>query len=251
MYKRIVVPVDLTREFDNVLDVAATLARRMAAAVRLVTVASPNLDHDVDERDLAALARRVLAPQVETAMIESNDVAGALLDAVADDELLCIETRAHGPFASFVLGSVANDVLFRATLPLLLVGPAVKPAPLDGVLQVCIDGPDAAAALVPVAGAWGRDLDLHVRVVNVWAPHDGDVHTADQLVADAVRRLHEQFDLDADGEVLHSPVPALAIVDDERGHDAAVVCVAVRPRSSFHRRVLGSVADGVAHAATA
>lgn len=128
--------------------------------LRLVTVSSPFLDRTTDEADLEALTEKVEAPSVATAVIESNDVVPALLDAADDHGLLCLETRAHGPLAAIVLGSTASELVHMTTRPVLLVGPAADPdAPIE-ILEVCVDRPDATAALPPTVGTWGRDIGL-------------------------------------------------------------------------------------------
>lgn len=254
MYESIVVPLDLSTPHPASVGVAEAIADRCGAAIRLVTVSSPALDHRDDELTLAKFAEYVAGDDVRCQVIESNDVAGAVLDAVAGDSLLCLETRARGPVSALVLGSVAADALRRTTRPLVLVGPCARPDPQFERMAVCIDGPDAAAGLVPVVEEWAQRLRLWPRLVSVWAP--GAPHrfpsseAARELLETTADHLADQLAIDIDWEVLRAPAAPAAIVADAERHLASLVVVAVRPHRRL-QRVLGSVAMAVAHSTTA
>lgn len=254
MDRSIVVPLDLVGPHRAALGVAGALARRSGAVVRLVTVSSPGLDHTKDKLELDALAGLVDATDVRTEIVESNETTTALLDAAGADGLLCLETRARGPLGAMVLGSVASDVLRRATRPVVLVGPACRPELPNGLLEVCIDGPDAAASLVPVAVEWSRSLGVRPRLVGVWvpgAPHRLPNPEAMQaLLERSAGGLSDQMGVEVDWEFLQAPGAPAAIVDDAERHRASLVAVAVRPHHRL-QRVLGSVAMAVAHATSA
>src|SRR5581483_5251101 len=134
MDESIVVPLDLSVPHPVACEVAEILACRSEMALRLVTVSFPG-DRDKDQLELERLAKEIGAP----------------LDAAGPGGILCLETRARGPLTAVVFGSVAAEVLRKTARPVVLVGPAAKPDPSLGVLEVCIDGPDAATALEPVA----------------------------------------------------------------------------------------------------
>jgi hypothetical protein len=69
VFTDVLVPLDLMTPSAVVLDAAANLARRMGVPLRLVTVASPGLDHEDDLTDLAALGVDLEAPQVTTEIV--------------------------------------------------------------------------------------------------------------------------------------------------------------------------------------
>ncbi len=254
MYESIIVPLDLSVPHPAALGVAEALARRSGAVVRIVTVSSPGLGHEKDELELERIAEEVDATDVRVEVVESNDVAAALLDAAGGDGLLCLETRARGPLAAIVLGSVAAGVLRKASRPVLLVGPAARADPSLGLLEVCVDGPDAVAALVPVAAEWSRRFGLIPRLVSVWVPGQlrrlPTPEAAQELLERTAARLVGDLGVDVDWELLHAPAVPAAIVDDAERHVASLVAVAVRPHHRL-QRVLGSVAVAVAHATSA
>jgi nucleotide-binding universal stress UspA family protein len=254
MYESIVVPMDLSTPHPPSVGFAEAIAGRCGAAIRLVTVSPPGIDHRDDELALEKLTEYVDGYDVRSEVIGSDDVAGAVLAAAAGDSLLCLETHARGPLAGLVLGSVAADVLRRTARPVLLVGPSARPDPALERVEVCIDGPDAAAALGPVATEWALRFRLWPRLVSVWVP--GALHrfphaaAAGALLEKTADEFAEQLRLDIEWEVLRAPAAPGAIVDDAERHLASVVMLAVRPHRRL-QRALGSVAMAVAHATSA
>ena len=254
MYESIVVPLDLSTPHPASVGIAEAIAGRCGAAIRLVTVASPGLDHTDDELMLAKLTHYVAGDDVRSELIESNDVTGAVLDAAGGDGLLCLETHARGPLSGLLLGSVAGEVLRRTTRPVLLAGPCARAEPSLQTMEVCIDGPDAAAGLSPVVLEWARRLHLWPRLISVWVP--GGLHRfPDPEAARAVLEstgddLAARLGRNVDREVLRATTAPVAIVTDADQYLASLVVVAVRPHRRL-QRVMGSVAMAVAHGTSA
>jgi nucleotide-binding universal stress UspA family protein len=250
----IVVPLDLSVPHPVAFGAAEALACRSGAVLRLVTVSPPGLDHHQDILELERIAKGVDATDVRIEIVESNDVVGALLDTTGDDGVLCLETRARGPLSAMVLGSVASGILRKASRPVVLVGPAARALPSLGLLDVCIDGADAADLLVPVAAEWSSRFGLIPRLVSVWVPgHLRRIPTpeaAQELLERTAARLTGDIGVDVDWELLHASAAPAAIVADAERHLAALVAVAIRPHPRL-QRVLGSTAVAVAHAAGA
>jgi hypothetical protein len=171
--------------------------------------------------ELAALAKTVDAPAVHTRVVPSNDVAAALLDVAGPDSLLCLGTRAQGPIAALVMGSVASAVLRSTTRPVLLVGPATQTGWHCDRIEACIDEPDATAALLPVLGAWSRHKGLEVRLVHVWVPGQPHFPSRDAAWEEldvAARILTDQCGVKTTCAVLDGPQAAMRIVDDADAH---------------------------------
>jgi nucleotide-binding universal stress UspA family protein len=236
MYKSIVVPLDLSTPHPASVGIAEAVAERCGAAIRLVTVSSPGIDHTDDKRMLAKLTDYVAGHDVRSEVIESNDVAGAVLDAAGDDSLLCLETHARGPLSGLLLGSVAGEVLRRTIRPVLLAGPCARVDPSLQTVEVCIDGPDAAAGLGPVVAEWAGRLQLWPRLVSVWVP--GTLHrfpdpeTAAIVLESTGDDLAAQLGRDVDWEVLRATSAPTAIVTDAEQYLVSLVVVAVRRHHS-------------------
>lgn len=250
----IVVALDLSVPHPVACSVAEVLACRSEMGVRLVTVSFPGPDRDQDELALARIAKEMDTPDVEVEAVVSNDVVAALLEATGPQGILCLETRARGPLAAIVLGSVAAEVLREASRPVVLVGPAARVDPSLSVLEVCIDGPDAADALVPVAAEWTGRFGLIPRLVSVWVPgalrRFPTPEAAGELLEQMAARLTGELGVDVGWELLQAPAAPEAIVTDAERHQASFVAVAVRHHPLL-QRVLGSTAVAVAHTTTA
>jgi nucleotide-binding universal stress UspA family protein len=244
-FDQIIVPLDLVTPSEAVLAVASVLARRAHVGVRLVTVASPGLDHSDDEAELRDRAAALDVPGTTSGVILSNDEVSAL-QQVGKNGLLAIETRARRPLAAALLGSTTNSLLRSSARPVLLVGPAVEtPAAMD-VMQVCIDAEDAAAALVPVACAWARALDLKLRFVHA----ETDEAMSDAAVVEsAAKRAADEFGVEATVGVVTGRSVSAALLDDAEQCGAGIIAVGMRPRSRVAQLALGSEAMTLTHGA--
>lgn len=140
MYKQMLVPVDGSVPSNRALEEALKLAKEQGARVRLIHVLEPlhnlaiegygDLDGAVRaeaERVLAEAAARAQAAGVEasTTLVEAGGrrVAAAIADEAArwGADLIVMGTHGHRGFEHLVLGSVAEGVMRRATVPVLLV----------------------------------------------------------------------------------------------------------------------------------
>ena len=142
-FKRIVVALDGTSEPAMSLVAAADLAAPEAAAIillRVVTETGDSLDRARAEAGsyLEQLATRFpeLGPPASTAVVCSEKVAGAILSYATEQQadLIVLTTRRQGRLARAMFGSVADALLPKATIPVL----------------VCHAAEDAAAATDPV-----------------------------------------------------------------------------------------------------
>jgi nucleotide-binding universal stress UspA family protein len=193
MLRSILVPVDGSSFGEHALPMAVSLARKAGAVLHLVHVHqavppayvagvaimdSLELHRRQDEQAyLSDLKRRVTegrAVAVESALLE-GEVATALQEYAAAKgiDLMALSTHGRGALSRFWLGSIADQLVREATLPLMLFRPqdgrpdlkkevALKKAllPLDGTAV-------AEAILEPalaLSGLFGAELVL-VRVV--------------------------------------------------------------------------------------
>ncbi len=140
MYRQMLVPVDGSEPSNRALEEALQLAKEQGARVRLVHVLEP-LHHLViegygdlvgavraeAERVLAEAAARAQAAGVEasTTLVKAGGrrVAAAIVDEAASwgADLIVMGTHGHRGFEHLVLGSVAEGVVRRASVPVLLV----------------------------------------------------------------------------------------------------------------------------------
>ena len=152
MIERVVVPVDFTAESDLALAIAPVLAARTESHVELVTVTFPARRAEV-EWQLEETARRV-GPDTTWRVVESGGPIGpALLTALrgAEKELWCIGSHVRGALGEMLAGSLSEQFVREAHVPVVLVGPHVCAPPSGNVLAVAVDGEERAEAIVPPA----------------------------------------------------------------------------------------------------
>ena len=140
MYQLILIPVDGSEASRAALEEALKLAREQRARVRLIYVCEP-IRHIVLEGviDLTAAVRRegerVLNEAVERARAAGVEATSALIDAgtrriaavIVEDaaaekaDLIAMGTHGRQGVEHLLLGSVAEGVARRASVPLLLI----------------------------------------------------------------------------------------------------------------------------------
>jgi nucleotide-binding universal stress UspA family protein len=137
--RTVVVPLDGSRYAAGVLPYGERLARRFGARVQTVTVG--------DRADVAVEVRL------------AGDPAAALLAHLAHTEhaIVCMASHGHGGLRRRLVGSVAEAVIRRAPVP------------------VVVHGPEAARSEAPprtlLAGvAWNQHLEPLLATLSVWAP---------------------------------------------------------------------------------
>jgi nucleotide-binding universal stress UspA family protein len=176
--------------------------------------------------------------------------ASALIAAAKDegDAVVCMTTHARRGLAQALFGSVAEEVIRRTELPLLLGGPAFDLQLSSRVeryeeLLVCLDGSPAAAEVLPRAADFAADVGLRVSVVAVVAedaPEPGWIADACAVFAAA--------GVEADALVSNGD-PAREIVALATQRPTAMLGMTTHGRTGMARVSVGSVTmDVVRHA---
>lgn len=185
MFRHMLVPLDGSRLAEAVLPVTATLALALDAQVTLLHVvepgAPPTVHGDVHltqagEADgyLRGVAEAMAARGVRAAVAvgQGADVAGVIASraAVLGTDLIVLCTHGRGGVRALLFGRVAEQVLARGTVPVLLMAPtAVRREQVWTVrrLLVPLDGSAMAEAALPAATALARALAAEVALVMV------------------------------------------------------------------------------------
>jgi nucleotide-binding universal stress UspA family protein len=167
----IVVPLDGSPFAERALAVADWVAAAVGAAVQLVQVVAFDDDEGAEGaiRYLDSACRQRHAASWD--VVQRNDVALALADAVAGSpkRMACLAT--HGWGRGPGIGAVAVSLLERSNRPLLLVGPvAGAVTAVDAPVVVAVDGTARDELLVPVALGWAARLARRLDIVTVAEP---------------------------------------------------------------------------------
>ena len=286
---RIMVPLDGSAFAETALPWAYDLARRHGAGVHLVRVHQPPLPvtrsggvalydpaFDLDlEREgrwyLDVLLGRIEAHERARSVTAHphGPVLESLTEYVLDQEidLVVMTTHARGGLSRMWLGSVADGLVRRATVPVLLLRPGRHAPPGYGSNPIFrhvllpVDGGSAETSMVDhavgVAGMSGAAYTL-LRVVTEGALSSGPPLPHRGVDAGSrTQRATVQAALDLQAEALRGrglTVHPQVIVDDDSAqgilryaaeHEIDLIAMATRSRGGLERLLLGSVADRV------
>ncbi len=276
MFRNVFVPLDGTPFAEQALPWALSIARRAGAALDLVRVhvlyllQEPVRDwvpHGSD-RDTAwkqqeqlyldATAKWLTAVSpvpVRTAVVTGPEVDGLVKRAgETGADLIVMTTHGRGPVGRFFLGGVADELLRRAGVPVLLArprepAPSVLPEPAPENLLVPLDGSALAEqALGPAADlaslAEGRCTLLRVVDPSNRAGAAGEETEAWEYLEGIARRVRKQG-VPVGLRVAVSARPADAIVEEAGAQGSDLIALATHGRGGLRRMLLGSVADKV------
>ena len=194
MYDRILVPLDGSPFAEQVLPLAASIARRSGMGLELVKVRHAHPTSyaqdtmlaalDIDERD-RELSARYLAHVASTVGDEAGlSVRTSLLDDPSPVTAICGEAErvgatliamtTHGRtgLVRTLRGSVADGVLHHAAAPVLLWRPTDPPQPVQTTIEhvlVPLDGSTWAEMILPVAASLAGVLGARLTLVRVVA----------------------------------------------------------------------------------
>jgi nucleotide-binding universal stress UspA family protein len=281
MYQTILVPLDGSPLAERALTTANGLASAVASRIILLRVlpdhrtktefgTSPDaVTRPEIESYLAQTARRLTAPAVET-VVAGGDPAEAILAQVAARgvDLIVMSTHGRSGIGRWIFGSVADEVMRHASVPILLVSatcpekewPKGRPPRILVTLDYSALAESVLAAAMDLAKiSHGELILLSVTPLMVASNGYGQVYLPYDVDQDLVDRRNylEQTaaSLRAAGFTVTTRVefgyPNMLIVDVARQEDADLIAMATHGSGGMTRLVMGSVAAGVIQRATA
>jgi nucleotide-binding universal stress UspA family protein len=264
----ILVPLDGSPLAAQALPFAASLVsdgRGELALAHVQTSLSPVVPSDYDPaRDVEELRRAGLEVTSLVYCAPTEDEADVLDLAVreAGADLIVMSTHGRGGLRRSVFGSVADTLIRRVEVPVVLVTPhcdaswAARP---PAQILVPLDGSPLAEQALHHAARLARLVDAEILLVRSVSPSLHPRYRNDKLVLscadfveveDAWRYLSNVADgLRSNGRrvsirVLVGSAP-VAIADAARTEDMDLIVMTTHGRGGLSRYVLGSVADGV------
>jgi nucleotide-binding universal stress UspA family protein len=281
MFKRLLVPLDGSPLAETAIPAAAFLAQRTGASVALLHILekdAPKRIHgerhltSVDEANAylletaARLFPKGIPVDCHVHTLETENVARGIADHLLElhQDTVVMAAHGHGGLRDVLFGNIAQQVVARGTMPVLLVREG-KPfacgkilIPHDGVpehesaLQVGIELACRTAAevklvmVVPTAGtlagaqaAMGQMLPRATRILLELAEQDGLEHLqrhAAELCGQGLK---------AEAEVLRGD-PAAEIVKAGQAFDADIIMLGTHGKSGAKAFWEGSVAARIA-----
>jgi nucleotide-binding universal stress UspA family protein len=299
-YRLIVVPLDAAAASERALPWATRIAATAGCPLRLVRVVTPAptlgtelyaammLDAEAmeemrreGERSLRSLADQVRARSGLDVTAVALD--GGLPDALAEHvresgaDLVVMTTHDRGRLERLLLGSVAESLMRRISVPVLLVradedAPVAERPPALGRLLIPLDGSEFASAVVPHAATLAGLTRAEVTLLSVVDPvlaaaskavgePDAPLtahHATDEVEGETVlgsvvlERTAQPLrtrGLTVNTAVLTDRRPAHAIVEYAARHAADLIAMTTHGRGGVRRLFAGSVADAVLRAA--
>ena len=287
MFETLLVPLDGSLFGEQALATAALIAERTGATLELLRVHAPSelreltganwndvLRHEARIYLLHAaehMEHRLGVP-IPTTLLE-GDAAESLCDHFARHGTALVVMATHGRtgVSRAWLGSVADGVVRRSSLPVLLVRvdetragltqARAKDAPYRRIL-VPLDGSNLSEAIVKHAMELGRVMGAHLHLLTVVEPlysvafgapvpvavpiDEGEARArARHYIQDLVDALRPQYaPYEITGELRENELAAPAILERAKFMNADVIALATHGRG-VSRLVVGSVADKV------
>ena len=291
-YRSIVVPLDGSDFAEHALPTAQSLARRHGATLHVVRVYVPVagvygehavpydevLDRELMERAqeyLDGVVRRLVADGGVRA--RADLLEGPIAESIARHaaavgaDLLVMTTQGRGPLVRFWLGSVADELVRHAEIPVLIVRPhpAAPDLSHDRVFQrvlIPLDGSQLAERVLEPALALDTGTQGELTLLRVVMPiaqlnygstagaYTGlrELQELDQAES---KRAHDYLEgiaqrlrarsFNVTTRVIASDRPAAAILDDALIHGTDLIAMVTHCRGPWKRLMLGSVADKV------
>ncbi len=286
MRRTILVPLDGSKFAEKALPVAADFARAQGAGVELVLVSAPpapvvpgpGAPADVPflgavprehwEQYLDGLTEELLASggaSVTTTVLEGR-VVETLEQHIRrrTPALVVMTTHGRGGLSRAWLGSVADGLARRVSVPLLLLRPDAANRPFRHVL-IPLDGSDVSERIVDaateLAGADGVRYTL-LRVLATGVPGEGILPRrgsppsgrSQQAMAEALlARTAESMasrGFDAHTRVIVADDAARQILDWAGANGVDLIAMVTQSQGGLERVFLGSVADKVLRGST-
>ena len=264
MFNKVLVPLDGTPEAAVALPLACTMAQ--AGSGQLVLVRVTSAEYPKARQYLAGVAAELANTQlVVSTEVRNGDVPSEILGAIRDHQADLVVMATHGRkgLQRAVMGSVAEVVLARGTVPVLLVRPGGKPTTCIRTLLVRVDGTPGGALALTSATAVARSAGARIVLLEIVAPiprwsfalapavplrWDEEARDGAQAYVDALAARLQEANVEAEGRALIGDVaPTIVTVADEVGAD--LIVMGTRALVGATRAVIGSTGDAVVRTA--
>lgn len=281
MYRTIMVPLDGSSFSEHALPLALRAARLSNAALHVVCV-TDNDQHPTDtttidtQPEYAYLAR--IADRLATSWhgpIETMLLDGSVTESItayAEShrvDLVVMTTHGRGALSRAWLGSVADRLIRRLPMPMLVVRPhetdpadLANPSSIDHLL-IPLDGSELSEQIIAHAIALGRLTGATytlLQTIAIFTPDYGvGIYTPTDFDIAAWMKTAQQYldriatGMRAEGLQVQTDVvvglPAISILDYARHHAVDLIALETHGYSGAARLMLGSVADKIVRGA--
>ena len=280
----ILVPTDFSQASNLAFEVAKQIAAVLSAEIHLLHVRilleDPHVleegqrqlerlltradqkTREVLSTETASHAEAVIHPHLVRGLTAPESIIQAGLDIGCD--LIVMGTHGRHGLKRFFLGSVAEQVVRTAPVPVMTIRPDMPVGKLEGgQILVPYDFSEPARAILPAVAGWARALKASIRLLHIVEPiiypefyavdlmPEDMIGTISQRAGENLRRVAEEYlsGLDVTTEVMTGHA-AETLADEATPERSSLVIMATRGLSALEHLLLGSVAQYVVrHAA--
>lgn len=281
MSHTILVPLDGSKLAERALPFAEVMAKANLARILLLrvvpaahrVVGDPMVDQSRAVREAEAYLTNVAAQITTQTIVESAVFVGDAAESIVEEitlrnvDLVVMSTHGRSGVGRWVYGSVADQVMRNATVPVLLVPASCRITWADARLSrvlVPLDGSDLAEAALDLASDVTTWLGGEIFLLRVVAPHGHGLGDASAYLTYDPRSEAEQAreylsaiadDLRARGHlvtVLTAIGPAAAMIAATAAeHGIELIVMSSHGSGGITRLLMGSIATGVVQQACA
>jgi nucleotide-binding universal stress UspA family protein len=244
---RVLVPLDETPQARRVLEYAQALVADTGGVLKLVRASGVEADAGNDSLAYPAERLREARLTVESTVVANEDAVTTILQAARawQPDLIAMATNKRSALDRWLNGSVTDEVVRSAEVPVLVVPPAwertLRPGRALRIL-VPLDGSRLSEQALPVALRLADVFSMRLVLLRATPRDEADAYGAREYM----RRISEQVESAlAGGEVTARVVtaePATAILAAARDFDVDGIVMSTRGHTGLGRAVLGSTA---------
>lgn len=254
-FKRILVPADGSPESEAVFSAILPLVRADASQVTVLYVVEDADESFMPPARLAKACGALRATQVNAHLeLRQGRPAEEILRVAKERsvDLIAMSTHGRGGVVRLIAGSVAEEVLRKTDLPVLITRPGVGVHALKRIV-VALDGSERSESILPEAARLARRLRAMVEVLRVAMPTVAAGAGEAPIVLPPEDPMPYLAPIVAALEKEGIPARAVAlegrasqqILAYLRENEGALLCMTTHGRSGLARIMLGSVAEEV------
>jgi len=259
--QRIIVPLDGSVFAERVLPMVQTLCQRFKAELTLVSIQpagptgrlSPENDfkggNEEREAYLKQIAMRMEAAGISTSYLwETGRVAHLLCDLALDTQANLIAMTTHGRtgLERFLIGSVAEEVVRRSTVPVLLIRPTdtwrSRWSEFKRIL-ITLDGSDASEGVLPYLSLLTPVFDSQATLLAV--PDSSHAEIVQARLEDYLQQVRARLNGQRVETVVTGTNPQQTIISMSKEGSYDLLMIATHGRGGVERLLVGSVALSV------
>lgn len=282
MYRSLLVPLDRSSFAEQALPLALSIARRANARLDLVEVHDASwapFDHQLDaeckrqehaylEATGQWLASASRVPITASVLSGMNTLAEMVADGILNrirecrTDLIVLATHARGVLDRLSLGSIADELIRRAGVPVLVVPPrdtvpTLIPEPVVSDVLISLDGSPLAEQILDPAVELASLTEARCGLLQVVPPdstggqragNPPEVEKAEEYLNRVAARLRGQG-VQVWTRILVARYAADAILEVIKAQPDSLIALATHGRGGLQRLLFGSVATRLIQAA--